>query len=154
MNSTFDHEHLVTFEDTNVVGNVYYVNHLRWQGQCRERFLHEHAPGVVDALGSRLALVTTRCSCEYFAELFPFDRVLVQMSLAGVHQNRVLMRFIYFRRREPPELVARGEQEVAVMLRTDRGLRPTPLPAELQDALRAYAAGADEVPAFVSASAT
>jgi enediyne core biosynthesis thioesterase len=139
MNATFDHEHLVTFEDTNLVGNVYYVNHLRWQGQCRERFLHERAPGVVDALSSGLALVTTRCSCEYFGELFPFDRVLLRMSLGGVRQNRVLMRFDYVRRSEPPELIARGEQEVAVMIRTDRGLRPAPVPAELREALSEYA---------------
>ena len=138
MTVTFDIEHLVTFEDTNVVGNVYYVNHLRWQGQCRERFLHEHAPGVVDSLRSDLALVTTRCSCEYFAELFPFDRVLVRMSLGRVQQNRVLMRFDYMRQGTPPELIARGEQEVAVMVRTETGLRATPLPLELREALSAY----------------
>jgi enediyne core biosynthesis thioesterase len=137
--ATFDHEHTVTFEDTNVVGNVYYVNHLRWQGQCRERFLHAHAPDVVDALSDRLALVTTRCSCEYFAELFPFDRVIVRMSLGDVRQNRVLMRFDYLRAGEPPELVARGEQEVAVMTRTARGLEPAPVPPDLLAALREYA---------------
>lgn len=139
MTSTFDLEHLVTFEDTNVVGNVYYVNHLRWQGQCRERFLHEHAPGVVDALGGGLALVTTRCSCEYFAELFPFDRVVVRMSLGAVQQNRVQMRFDYVRQGDPPELIARGEQEIAVMARTKAGLRAAPLPPDLREALGAYA---------------
>jgi len=138
MSATFDHEHLVTFEDTNVVGNVYYVNHLRWQGVCRERFLNERAPGILEALQSGLALVTTRCSCDYFAELFPFDRVLVRMSLGGVHQNRVLMRFDYMRCGPPSELVARGEQEVAVMARTEHGLRPAPIPAELHEALREY----------------
>lgn len=137
MSSTFDYEHLVTLEDTNLVGNVYFVNHLRWQGQCRERFLHEHAPGVLDALEAGLALVTIRCSCEYFAELFPFDRVRLRMSLRGAHHNRVLMHFEYVR---GPELVARGEQEVAVMARTESGLQPAPVPPELQDALSVYSA--------------
>jgi enediyne biosynthesis thioesterase len=140
MNATFELEHVVTFEDTNVVGNVYYVNHIRWQGQCRERFLEEHAPGVIAALGDGLALVTTRCSCEYFAELFPFDRVTVRMSLGGVQQNRVLMRFDYIRQGTPPDLVARGEQEVAVLARSETGLRPAPVPSELRDALRDYGA--------------
>ncbi|HVR11545.1 MAG TPA: acyl-CoA thioesterase, partial [Thermoanaerobaculia bacterium] len=40
----FEYRHLVGFEETNLVGNVYYVNHLRWQGRCREMFLLEHAP--------------------------------------------------------------------------------------------------------------
>lgn len=139
MIATFDLEHLVTFEDTNAVGNVYYVSYLRWQGQCRERFLYTHAPGVLDALGAGLTLVTISCSCEYYEELFPFDRVLVQMSLGAVRQNRVLMRFDYVRQGDPPKLIARGEQEVAIMARTDRGLRPAPLPPELHDALSAYA---------------
>ena len=131
----FDHELVVTFEDTNLVGNVYYVNHLRWQGQCRERFLHAHAPGVIAALRDGLALVTTRCSCEYYAELFAFDRITVRMTLGAVRQNRVLMRFDYLR---AGQLVARGEQEVAVMARGEDALRPAPLPGELRDALAAY----------------
>ena len=29
---TYELRHIVGFEETNLVGNVYYVNHLRWQG--------------------------------------------------------------------------------------------------------------------------
>lgn len=138
MTKTFDHEHVVTLEDTNLVGNVYFVNHLRWQGQCRESFLNTHAPGVLDALGDGLVLATTRCSCEYFAELFAFDRVLVRMSLGAIRQNRVLMRFDYVRTSPVEELVARGEQEVAVLRRGPHGIEAAPLPDELVDALSAY----------------
>ena len=133
----FEYEHLVTFEETNLVGNVYYVNHLRWQGQCRERFLHAHAPGVVDALAEDLALVTMRCTCEYFAELFAFDRVMVRMSLGAVHGHRVAMRFDYLR---DGLLVARGEQEVGCMARTPDGPRPVEVPRELREALAPYEA--------------
>ena len=34
----YEYRHLVAFEESNLVGNVYYVNHLRWQGRCRELF--------------------------------------------------------------------------------------------------------------------
>jgi enediyne core biosynthesis thioesterase len=135
----FEIEHLVTFEETNLVGNVYYVNHLRWQGRCRELFLEARAPGVVASLAGDLALVTLRCSCEYFGELFAFDRVTVRMTLGGVHQHRVRMRFDYLR---DGELVARGEQEVGCMGRTAEGLRPVSVPAELRAALDDYAAAA------------
>lgn len=131
----FEIEHLVTFEETNLVGNVYYVNHLRWQGACRERFLHERAPGVIAALAADLALVTVRCSCEYFGELFAFDRITVRMTLGGVRRHRVLMRFDYLR---GEELVARGEQEVGCMTRTPDGLRPVAVPDELRAALADY----------------
>lgn len=42
-------QHLVTFDETNLVGNVYFAHYLRWQGHCRERFLADHAPGVLAA---------------------------------------------------------------------------------------------------------
>jgi len=62
----YEYHHIIGFEETNLVGNVYYVNHLRWQGRCREMFLHDYAPSILQALeGGELALVTIRCSCEY-----------------------------------------------------------------------------------------
>ncbi|HEV7808694.1 MAG TPA: acyl-CoA thioesterase [Solirubrobacteraceae bacterium] len=139
MTRAYEMEHLVTFEETNLVGNVYYVNHVRWQGACRERFLEAHCPGVLADLRGGLALATTRCSCAYFAELEAFDRITVRMTLGGVSQNRVLMRFDYLR---DELLVARGEQEVACMRRDGDALRPVPVPAEMLDALAGYAANA------------
>ena len=131
----YEHRHVVGFEETNLVGNVYYANHVRWQGRCREMFLRDHAPGVLAELSRGLALVTTRVSCEYLAELAAFDEVAVRMRLGAVAQNRVLMRFEYWR---GAELVARGEQEVACMRRENGRAVPTPVPPELADALRPY----------------
>src|SRR5215467_215043 len=65
---TYEYRHVVSFEETNLVGNVYFVNHIRWQGLCREMFLRDYAPGVLAELSHGLALVTVRCSCNYFAE--------------------------------------------------------------------------------------
>lgn len=140
MSPTFDYEHVVTFDETNVVGNVYFVNHLRWQGHCRELFLHERARGLLAALQDGLVLVTTRCSCEYFAELGPFDRVRVKMSLADVVDGRVTMRFEYLRLDgESAEIVARGEQQIASLRRLEDGrLEPIPVPSELREALAPY----------------
>jgi enediyne biosynthesis thioesterase len=58
----YEYRHIVGFEETNVVGNVYYASHIRWQGRCREMFLRDHAPGVLHQLGEGLRLVTTHCS--------------------------------------------------------------------------------------------
>lgn len=126
MTRAYEMEHLVTFEETNLVGNVYYVNHVRWQGACRERCLEEHCPTVL-APRDGLALATTRCSCTYYAELEAFDRVIVRMTLGSVRQNRVLMRFDYLRGQQ---LVARGEQEIACMRRDGESMHPAPVPAE------------------------
>jgi enediyne biosynthesis thioesterase len=138
MTRAYEMEHLVTFEETNLVGNVYYVNHLRWQGVCRERFLRDHCPSVLADLRDGLALATTRCSCEYYVELGAFDLVTVRMTLGDVRQNRVLMRFDYLRE---GQLVARGEQEIACLARDAAGeTRPVPVPPELRAALTGYGA--------------
>ena len=89
----YEYRHVVGFEETNLVGNVYYVNHIRWQGRCRELFLRDHAPEVLTALAQGLCLVTTRCSCEYLAELAAFDEVVIRMRLGALTQSRMSLVF-------------------------------------------------------------
>jgi enediyne biosynthesis thioesterase len=138
--------HTVGFEETNLVGNVYYVNHLRWQGRCREMFLREHAPDVIGEIRAGLCFVTTRCSCDYLAELAPFDEVSIRMRLGGVARNRMAMSFEYWRtNRGPEELVARGEQEVACMRREGETMKPAPFPESLVAALRPFAPAAADM---------
>jgi enediyne biosynthesis thioesterase len=144
----YEYRHRVGFEETNLIGNVYYVNHLRWQGRCREMFLHEHAPEVLRELAGGLALATIRCSCDYLAELAAFDEVVVRMRLAGMAQNRITLHFEYWRRADGgDELVARGEQQVACMRRVSPAAAPAgkagdmvaaPIPEALREALRPY----------------
>ncbi|WP_440102575.1 acyl-CoA thioesterase [Streptosporangium sp. H16] len=141
MKPYFEYQHLVTFADTNLVGNVYFANHVAWQGACRERFLATHAPGVVTRLSSDLVLVTVSCSCEYFAELYAFDVVSVRMSLRSIDFNRVAMDFAYFRLNSgPAQLVARGEQTIACMVRQDGDLASVEVPDELAHSLKVYSA--------------
>ena len=136
----YEYRHRVGFQDTNLVGNVYYTNHLAWQGRCREMFLHEHARDVIDELSRGLALATVRCSCEYFAELGAFDEVIVRMRLAELVQNRIGLAFEYWREKSgAEELVARGEQQVACMRREGERLVPAPVPPSLREALAGYA---------------
>ena len=132
----YEYRHVVGFEETNLVGNVYYANHVRWQGRCREMFLRDRAPAVIEALKHGLVMVTTRVSCEFMAELVAFDEVVLRMRLAELRQNRITMNFEYWR---GEELVARGEQQVACMQREGTQVVPVPVPAQLREALREYA---------------
>lgn len=137
---TYEYQHVVGFEETNLVGNVYYANHVRWQGRCREMFLRDHAPEVLDELADGLHLVTTRVSCEYLAELFALDEVAIRMRLTELTQNRISMAFDYWRRTDvSEELVARGEQQAACMRHNGTRIVPTPIPEALREALRSYA---------------
>jgi enediyne core biosynthesis thioesterase len=132
----YEYRHVVGFEETNLIGNVYYANHVRWQGRCREMFLRDRAPEVIEALKYGLVLVTTRVSCEFMAELFAFDEITLRMRLGELAQNRITMNFEYWR---GEELVARGEQQVACMQREGAQVVPVPVPPQLREALREYA---------------
>jgi enediyne biosynthesis thioesterase len=135
----YEYRHVVSLEETNVVGNVYYVNHLKWQGRCREMFLRDHAPECVRELGKGLTLATVRCSCEYFVELEAFDEIVVRMRLAELTHARISLAFDYYRRRDDgEELIARGEQQIACAQKQPAGLVPTVVPEALRSALVAF----------------
>jgi enediyne core biosynthesis thioesterase len=137
MTPAYVHRHTVSFEETNLVGNVYFTHYLRWQGHCREAFLTEHAGEVVDALAERrISLVTVSCALDFFGECFAGDIVDVSMRLHHVAGNRIEMRFTYER---AGSIVATGNQVVACMRRAADGLVPAPVPAQLHAALGAYA---------------
>ncbi len=140
MQPYYEYRHVVSFEETNLVGNVYYTNHLHWQGRCREFFLRDHAPDVVEQLQNGLALVTVRVSCSYLAELVAFDELAVRMWLEATTQNRATMRFEYWRQKsEGEELIARGEQQIASMRRVGDEMVPTPFPESMREAMAAMA---------------
>ena len=137
----YGYRHVVGFGDTNLVGNVYFVNHLEWQGRCREMFLRDKAPGVLSELANGLALVTTRCSCDYVAELVAFDEVRLDMRVKAITDNRIAFTFEYWRcDKAGDELVATGEQEVACLRTVDGRKVRCDVPAALRSALRPYGA--------------
>ncbi|MBW2274104.1 MAG: thioesterase family protein [Deltaproteobacteria bacterium] len=149
----FEYRHIVGFEETNVVGNVYYANHIRWQGRCRELFLRETVPEILEEFDHGLALVTLSVNCDYYHELGAFDELALRMSLADLSHHRMTLRFEYWRLSEGKAkggkaeakgesgevLVARGQQELGCMGRRDGKFEPRAWPASLLEALRPYA---------------
>ncbi len=139
MNRYYEYRHIVGLEETNLVGNVYFVNHIRWQGRCREMFLKDHAPGVMQRLFEDLSLVTVSCGCNYLAEATALDEISIRLYLGDLAQNRISLRFEYWRiNRGPEELVAEGTQTIACMRRVGTALEVEEVPVELRRALMPY----------------
>ncbi|MEU8258345.1 acyl-CoA thioesterase [Micromonospora inaquosa] len=140
MSKYYEYRHTVGFEETNMVGNVYYVNYLRWQGRCREMFLKDRAPAVLEDLQQDLKLFTLRVDCEFFAELAAFDELCIRMRLTELAQTQVQFGFDYVRLDESGEtLVARGSQRVACMRGPNTRTTPARVPEALAKALQPYA---------------
>lgn len=141
MDKYFEYLHTVGFEETNLVGNVYYVNYLRWQGRCREMFLKTRAPQVLAELRADLKLFTLRVDCEFFAEITAFDDLSIRMRLSELAQTQIQFGFDYVRL-DPggnETFVARGSQRIACMRGPNTRTEPARVPESLVRALAPYA---------------
>jgi len=150
MTGYYEIRHTVGFEETNLVGNVYYVNYLRWQGRCREMFLKEKAPAVLLELQQDLKLFTLKVECEFFSEITAFDELSVRMRLEELTQTQIQFAFDYVKLAEGVEfLVARGRQRIACMRGPNTDTVPSRVPASLREALTPYS-GIPTTPGAVS----
>ncbi|MER7195882.1 acyl-CoA thioesterase [Streptomyces flaveolus] len=136
----FEYRHTVGFEETNLVGNVYYVNYLRWQGRCRELFLKQKAPEVLADVQDDLKLFTLKVDCEFFAEITAFDELSIRMRLSDFGQTQLEFTFDYVKVDEGggEALVARGRQRVACMRGPNTNTVPSLVPEALVRALEPY----------------
>lgn len=136
----YEYRHRVCFEETNLVGNVYYAHYVRWQGRCREMFIYDHVPHLTQEFAQGLTLATTRVSCSYYQELSALDEVVIRMSAGAMSPGRLTMLFQFFRVLADggETLVAEGEQEIACVQRSGGHLQPAPLPSVLCDAVKKY----------------
>ena len=141
MEKYFEYAHTVGFEETNIVGNVYYVNYLRWRGRCREMFLKQRAPQVLADLRADLKLFTLRVDCDFFAEITAFDDLSIRMHLVELAQTQIQFGFDYVRLDQDggETLVARGGQRVACMRGPSAHTVPTRVPEPLARALEPFA---------------
>lgn len=136
----YEIRHLVGFEETNFVGNVYYSHYLRWQGHCREQFLLDRAPDVLaDIMENDLKLFTLKAECEFFAEIKAFDELSVRMHLLELTQTQIELGFDYVRLDKGDERrVAKGRQRIACMRGPNYATVPARVPVELREALTPY----------------
>ena|SRR2546430_8702743 len=139
-NPYYEFRHRVGFEETNFVGNVYYVNYLRWQGHCRERFLTELAPEVLDEImHDDLKLFTLKADCEFFAEITAFDELSIRMSLYELTQTQIEFAFDYVHLKDGQEtMVARGRQRIACMRGPNNATVPARVPPALREVLQPF----------------
>lgn len=141
MTDYYELRHTVGFEETNFVGNVYYVHYLRWQGHCRECFLLEQAPAVLaEITRDDLKLFTLKAECEFFAEITAFDQLSVRMRLDELTQTQIQFAFDYVHLKDDgtEALIARGKQRIACMRGPSSATVPTRVPAALLQALQPY----------------
>jgi enediyne biosynthesis thioesterase len=93
----FEYRFSLGFQETNVVGNVYFANYFLWQGKCREDFLRRYAPQVLQDFKAGYGLITQECSCVFHEEAFAFQSILIRMGLERLTRTGMSMSFDYYR---------------------------------------------------------
>jgi len=137
----YEYRFIATFEETNLVGNIYFANYALWQGKCREMFIYEYCPDVVKEINNGLGLITLDLSLQYVSQLFAFDTVVMRMSLEAQSESRLLMNFEYYREEAGKlTLVCKGHQATAAMREVDGKMVPVHFPDSMIEALDTYKA--------------
>jgi enediyne biosynthesis thioesterase len=135
----FEYRFKTTFEETNLVGNIYFANFVLWQGKCREMFLYETCPEVIEDINKGLSLITLDLSVKYLSQLFAFDTVVMHMFLEAQNGSRLLMRFKYYKE-ENGELIlcCEGTQATASMKEIEGKMTPVPFPESMFEVFEEY----------------
>lgn len=131
----YEYKHIVLFEETNVVGNVYFANFIKWQGACREMYLKHNVPEIIDEVNKgELLLITLHCSCDFISQLFAFDEVILGMTLDKINHNRISMLFHYFKEDATGEkkTIAKGTHEIGFYRKINDVIKPSEIPINLK----------------------
>jgi enediyne core biosynthesis thioesterase len=136
----YEYRHVVDLEETDHAGNPYRVNLLRWQGRCREMFLLEYLPSLLDGVRANLMLATVESGCEYLTGIQAFDEISIRMRLNELTSTQISLVFECVRLHEgDEELVAQGWQQVICISGGSEAITPVQVPKGLRSALESYA---------------
>jgi enediyne biosynthesis thioesterase len=145
MSKSYRIDHVVSLRESNLLGNVYFSHYFEWQGRCREMFLREMCPTLIQELElGQLRIVTVRAGCDYCEEARAFDQIEIHMRLDREVAFGVRMSFEYLK--PDPEtgsetLVARGHQEIKFQRRSlaSGEWELAPVPVKLREELAQFA---------------
>jgi enediyne core biosynthesis thioesterase len=146
MNRYYEYRHVVEFEETDINGYVYNVNCLRWQAQCREMFLLEYVPSVLDELRGSFELITIAAECAQLAPMEACDDLSIRMRAEHQTLTQVTLAFDYVNLGDEGEsLVATGRHTVACMMGINGTFTPVRVPDQLRIALGEFTAAPELV---------
>ena len=111
----FAYEKVITFKQTNVMGNTYFSNYVEWQGEAREMLLLQH-PEASNFLtqNQHIFLVTHSLSHRFVTNTFFGDRVRVEVTTKNILDYSLMMVFRY-RHAGNNSLIGEGWQKVCFL---------------------------------------
>jgi enediyne biosynthesis thioesterase len=130
----YEYHHLVTFDDTNSVGNVYFARFFQWMGSCREVITAEHYPELVTDIKRGFGFATEFAHIDYAQECFLFDKILIKMKVTDLSRTRIEFSFDFVNEKKT-SIIATGKQAV---IWVNPQHRPSIMPDKLYDSIVEY----------------
>ena len=130
----YEYHHLVTFDDTNSVGNVYFARFFQWMGSCREVITAEHYPELVTDIKRGFGFATEFAHIDYAQECFLFDKILIKMKVTDLSRTRIEFSFDFVNEKKN-SIIATGKQAV---IWVNPQHRPSIMPDKLYDSIVEY----------------
>lgn len=130
----FEQRFVVTFQDTNVAGNVYFATYFRWQGVCRELFLASLYPEAREHLRMGSGFATKCAHMDFAHEAFLFETIVVRMREHKLSRIQIEFHFEFIKE-QGLTVAARGSQSV-VWTTSDHS--PGRMPQELYEVTARY----------------
>ena len=130
----YEYHHLVTFDDTNSVGNVYFARFFQWMGSCREVITAEHYPELVTDIKRGFGFATEFAHIDYAHECFLFDKILIKMKVTDLSRTRIEFTFDFVDEKNN-SIIASGKQAV---IWVNPQHRPSIMPDKLYDSIVEY----------------
>jgi malonyl CoA-acyl carrier protein transacylase/NAD(P)-dependent dehydrogenase (short-subunit alcohol dehydrogenase family)/acyl-CoA thioesterase FadM/3-hydroxymyristoyl/3-hydroxydecanoyl-(acyl carrier protein) dehydratase/acyl carrier protein len=117
-----------TFDNSNVLGNIYFANYFTWQGQLRDHYFYGIIPEYFRGVGEKGELLCLQSQIQHMREAMPFDTVIVTMSLKLLKKYSAIFYFEYFKLENDGNRtkLAFGEQQNIWVVRDKQG---NPIPS-------------------------
>jgi enediyne biosynthesis thioesterase len=129
---SYTYKSVVTIGDTNCLGNVYFLNHLKLSGMVRELWLGSAVQNVGEHLAGGLLLVTHSVSCDFMKDFFVFDPIRCEMIVRNVKRASAELVFRFYHD-QTNELHAVARHTIVF---ADRAHKICPMPDDFRRAAR------------------
>ncbi len=104
----------VTIGDTNVLQNMYFLNHFKLTGVARELWLRDHVPDALHAIRQGIVLITREAYCVFRKDFYLYDPIRLELWFENARNTAIDLQFAFFHN-EMNDLHAEAWQTIVVV---------------------------------------
>jgi len=134
MSKEYIYKTCVTIGDTNVLQNMYFVNHFKIVGKVRELWVRDCVKNFNDSLQGGLLLGTRRAACEYYHDYFLYDEIIVKMQFTQIKGVSTELLFKFYKN-DSKDIYASSSQTIVFLNRSHELVR---IPENFREAIEEY----------------